>query len=345
MTLRPLRGPLTTPLRWAERLVGGLGEPLRAALQADPMTAVSDRLGLTVVPSDALGERGAGGWCDGLSITEEGVVFFAPTIYSKRENFTICHEVGHFLAENDTDQATLDWVADLPRRGPFVEHTCDVIASRLLLPAQTVKAVLGALGPSGDAMLLLFEKSAASRQAVAVALAERMPCPGFAAVVDLDESVVTFAGRAGDARPVPWRGDEIPKNHPLLALREAQILAVDAWWPEQGGSRHGYYMHATRRGKWAYAVFAENDLWGAVRFHAPRTQQRSVPRRVIHCPCGYDGEASGFPCAKCHQIPCPRCGECECDRAERVPRTMCQRCFITFPANQVHNGLCESCKD
>lgn len=55
------------PTTWADRLVEGLDRDVRTELAADPATAMGNYFGLTVRQSEALSQRGEGGWCDGLS--------------------------------------------------------------------------------------------------------------------------------------------------------------------------------------------------------------------------------------------------------------------------------------
>jgi len=339
-------GPSRTPRKWAERLVAQLDSATREGLRTDPARAIPEHLGLTVVERDDLGERGDGGWCDGMSITEKGVIFYAPTDNSKRENFTLDHEVGHYLVDNDTDETTLDWAADLPERPKVIEQVCNIVASRLLLPEEEVRGVLGATGPGGDAVALLEARSEASREVCAIAVAERLPCDGFVALVNLRTSVVTFAARAGQGRPYPRRDEPVPTGHPMLRLDDGESAASESWWPWPDRNPRRYYQHATRSGQWVYAVLADNDLWNAATFHAPIGDRPAVtvPERRMTCPCGYVGTARGFPCSTCKQISCPRCHECDCVRKDRQPRAFCDGCFVSFPVAQLKDGFCSGCR-
>ncbi len=193
------------------------------AIANDPRRAIEEHLGLRVVEQGTLGERGNGGWCDGLSILDEGVIFFAPTVNSKRANFTLCHEVAHYLVEEHTDSETLDWVADQADPDQVIEHVCDLVASRLLVPDAMVAAVLEDVGPGGPAVAELFAQSEASREVCAIALADRLGCDGFIALINRDEDVVTFASRAHEGRPYPPRRAAVPSGHPLLRLSDRRV--------------------------------------------------------------------------------------------------------------------------
>jgi hypothetical protein len=113
-----------SPQRWAERLVASLDATTRELVSRDPKEATFSCFRLSLREAPALAERrGAGGWCDGLSFTEEGVLLYAPTPRSRRENFTVAHEIGHHLTDADEDDDLWDWLGDHPERGEFIEHT------------------------------------------------------------------------------------------------------------------------------------------------------------------------------------------------------------------------------
>ena len=344
---RPLASEPTSPKRWADRLVGGLAAGVRAAIANDPRDAIEEQLGLRVVEQGSLGERGNDGWCDGLSIIDEGVILFAPTANSKRANFTLCHEVAHYLVDEEADSETLDWVADQADPDRVIEHVCDLVASRLLVPDVMVAVVLEELGPGGPAVAELFARSKASREVCAIALADRLSCDGFIALVNLDEDMVTFASRAHEGRPYPSRRAPVPPGHPLLRLSDGESAAVEAWWPWPDGTRHPFYQSASRDGRWIYFVMAAHDLWQVTQFHpAPVERPKAaMPEARLSCSCGYRGTAQGFPCSVCHKISCPQCHECDCDRKERIARKPCGHCFTSVPVAQLDaNGYCTGCR-
>ena len=123
---------------WADRLAATVTVDVRARFADDPKGTVTRQLGLRIVPSAALERsRGDKGSCDGVSIIEDGVIHYALTPFSKRENFTIAHEVGHFLVDSfDPEDDIWDWLADQPDSRRLVEDTCDLVARRLLLPRE-----------------------------------------------------------------------------------------------------------------------------------------------------------------------------------------------------------------
>ena len=265
---------------------------------------------------------------------------------SKRENFTLCHELAHFLVDEDSDEATADWAADLHNRDKVIEDVCDIVAQRLLIPDDLVRRTVAEHGVTGSALAHLFATSEASRQACAVALAQRLGGDGFVAIADMRESVVTFASRAHKGYPFPRRNAPIPGGHPLLRLGPGEAGAAKSWWRDDDGTARTYYQHAERIGHWTYAVFSAHDQWNVAEFHEaselrPRVER---PEHNIACHCGYRGTARGFPCQECRQISCPQCGECRCDQRNRQARGTCKRCFTSVLVAQLDDDdLCTGC--
>ena len=111
----------------ASRLVDAIPESLRLALSTDPETALSGLSGIRVMSVPQLRDsRGAGGWCDGLSFMNDGIICYAPSLRSRRQNFTLLHEFGHLCVDGDDD--ALDWLADRADPPADLERLCDAIA-------------------------------------------------------------------------------------------------------------------------------------------------------------------------------------------------------------------------
>ena len=81
-----------------EAALAVLTPQVRVGFAADPITVLRDGLDLKVQQAPHLAQRrGDGGACDGVSFLQDRVILFAPTPYSRRENFTLAHELGHWL--------------------------------------------------------------------------------------------------------------------------------------------------------------------------------------------------------------------------------------------------------
>ncbi len=320
--------------------LAGISDDVRRALAQDLADAVRAHFGLSVQPADTFGERGDGGWCDGASIIDSGVILYRPTA-SRRGNFTLMHELGHHLVENSVE--CLSWIADQPDPNRVLEQVCDQIAADLLITAADVDAALAGSPPDALAVLGLFDGTEASRSACAIAVARKLPCDGFVALVEEDAPEIFFAARARDTRPYAWRGDPIPAGHPLR--RQPPPARTKAWWPQPNGTeRREYYMSTATDRDWTIAVFTDNDLFGVTDLHLPQqvAEDRGYDGQVI-CPCGYSGPTRWWPCKECGQSQCPKCGGCACARRDRQ-RVPCQSCFATVLPHLLEDGRCDACR-
>ena len=328
--------------QWAAQIVGGITEPVRRDLSESLAVAIELHFGLAVTPGEAFGTRGAGGWCDGVSIIEGGLILYRPTP-SRRENFTLLHELAHHLIASNID--CVSWLADQPEPPRVLEQLCDLVAAEILLPPDEVAAALRHGPPDAPAVVALFEATNASRSACAIAIARKLPCDGFVALIEEGSDEVFFAARNLDTRPYAWRGDPLPAGHPLR--RHPPPGRALTWWPTPGGAdRREYYMSAATAGGWVFAVFAEGNLFGVPGFHLPQIveEDRGYDGEIT-CPCGYRGKTRWWPCPSCGISQCPRCDECECDRrARREKRVPCRRCYTSVLPHLLIDGLCDGCR-
>ncbi|MCL1900473.1 MAG: ImmA/IrrE family metallo-endopeptidase, partial [Promicromonosporaceae bacterium] len=138
--------------------LNGIGPESRSAFAHNPFGALP-HLGFTARPVAALGDgvRSNGSSCHGMSFLDGGVIMYAPSPHSRRENFTVAHEVGHFLVAKQED--ILDWLGDLSDPKRALETVCDRIASELLLPRMLIDQVTGGQAPLAEHVIALFEAS------------------------------------------------------------------------------------------------------------------------------------------------------------------------------------------
>lgn len=326
----------------ATRLLGSQPEDWVREAAENILHAMTNRWELAVYEKQSFTSRGAGGWCDGMSITSSGIVFYRPT-GNRRSAFTLAHELGHNIVESD--EACINWLStqdDLERE---LEHLCDEIAARILLPRTVIDAALGGEPPSATALARLHDTSQASWSCCAIALAGRLPCDGFIALVDQRSQQVYFSARARDTRPYAWRDDTIPTGHTLRGLH-GPIETVSSWPRFNINEPRRYYLSADSNGEWANAVFAENDLWHIEAFHAPQSEpEGSHHTGRLKCQsCGYKGTTRLYPCDTCGEERCQRCEKCQCDREAEKPRVMCAGCTMFVLPHLLDAGLCPDCR-
>lgn len=325
----------------ARRILARLTKEARSDLAAGPIAdAIQVHFDLNVRSAQTFGERGEGGWCDGVSIIESGSILYRPTV-SRRANFTLAHELGHHLV--DADDASLNWIADQPDPMRTLEQVCDHIAAAILIPADVIADVIDSTGPSAKAILELFSRTQASRSACAVAIVRQLPCDGFAVLAQKGSGEVFFAARARDSRPYAWQGDRIPHSHPLL--RENPPTQTKAWWPYPDGTdRREYFMSTQNDSYWTVAVFAEDDLFGVADLHLPQlVEEDRGYDGYIACRCGYTGHTRWWPCEECKQSQCPQCNECACEQRARE-RVRCDNCYMSVQPHLLVDRLCDACR-
>lgn len=349
-----MAGAAVDARRWADRLIRELPDAWRDDLARVPRDAVEAHFPLKTRPFPAgqtLRERGARGPCDGVSYLESGLVLYVPTLQDdiRRENFTILHELGHHLIAQSPDAT--DWVQDQQDPARVEEELADAIAAALLLPPSTLDGVLGESGhPSADALHTLYDVSSASAQVCAIALARRLGCEGFIALIDAVTGTVSFAARNADTRPYAWCGDLVPDGHPLRLLAPTQAFRGVTWWPWPNGEHADYFVDARRGRKRTVAVFATQNWWGVPGVHVLDRGEEEGRRRPesgrFRCPlCRAERWTRGFPCNDCRQPYCATCGRCACDRQRQDASGLCVRCRVRWrPALLDENGLCSTCR-
>jgi hypothetical protein len=324
----------------------------RERFPADPLGTMRGDLKLKVQPAEHLAElRADGGACDGLSFVKDGVILYAPTRQSRRENFTLAHELGHWLVTQVP--GIFDWLVGQRNAKRVLETLCDRIAQRLLLGDGAIATVVGAGPVRAQHVVDLYESSQASMPACAIALALRLPCTGAIVLVDRgqdDVPVVRYASVRPDPtrgwpKVYPWPGQKVPAAHPLRFITEGAPVQRLTYWATPWDERADFYMDAlaisSRR---TIAVLADTDLWGAEKFH-PRTRRDydERPEQQITC-CGQIRVVRGFPCQGCGQVHCPNCGACRCDHQNAELVRCAGRCFLSYKPNLLVNGLCDDCR-
>jgi hypothetical protein len=330
-----------------------LAPDARRRFPADPLLTMRTDLGLRVQEAEHLSERRAdGGACDGLSFLKDGVILYAPTDRSRRENFTLAHELGHWLVTQVPE--IFDWLSDQPNPRRALETLCDRIAQQLLLSDEMISAVAGAGPIRARHVLDLYASSQASLPACAIALAARLPELGAIVLVDRDpgrdDAVVSYASIRPDPvrgwpKVYPWPGQTVPSGHPLKFVTESSPVRRRTYWATSWNETADFYMDAVSASdRRAIGILCDSDLWGAERFHAPtRRDYDERPQQQITC-CGQTRAARGYPCQVCGQVYCPTCGRCRCDRRNEELVRCAGSCFLSYRPNLLVDGLCAECR-
>lgn len=334
-------------LEWcAATALSSLPATARERFADNPYQALSS-MGLTIEAVDELVDtRPAGGACDGTSILQDGVILYTPSPRSRRENFTLGHELGHYLV--DRDEQIMNWLADQPEPMLQLETICDRIAQALLLPGDTVRTLTSSGPIRADTVLDLYQRTQASRPACAIAVATRLPGLGAVAILDLDANEVSFTSVHPDPdrgwpEVFPWKGHAVPAGHPLKTLAPGGRLTRGSYWETPWGRREPFYIDAVHDGRRILAVFSDTDLWACEKLHIePRREYLHRPDREVTC-CGSTRQVRGYPCPTCDGGYCPSCGRCRCQKSADREQT-CQGCYLTYQRHLLVNGRCEDCR-
>lgn len=310
--------------RHATRLAATVPAKIREALALEPADALVRHFGMRIAPLDQLRDsRGAGGWCDGVSLTNDRVICFAPSPNSRRQNFTLLHELGHFLANEDDD--VLDWLADRPDSATDLERLCDAVAAQILLPESTITQILDGRQPAPEHLQRLYSASKASEEVCAIALAGRLRKRGAVILIRRRTAAVAFAAISGWPTLLVPRGLEVPQHHPLreLGIRqrwsgwttsdlrlaitepfaETMIPNLMQAWAQAGSNRTTAILIDTRND--------EGAEWPRPANNAPGPYSQSG--YILLCRhCGHGSNPSTYPCEECGIPPCWQCGQCQC---------------------------------
>jgi hypothetical protein len=328
--------------RHVDRLLGVIPDAARRDLAESPEIGIQIHFPLTIEAATSFASRGNGGWCDGSSITDAGIILYRPT-NSRRENFTLLHELAHHLIASD--DACLNWLANRPEPLRELEQLCDQLAGALLIPKDLVDTALAGRPPSATTLDALYDLSQGSRSACAVALAQRLPCDWFIAIIDTTTRTVFFSARARETRPYGWKGDPVPTGHPLRVSPVPERAVT--WWPYPDGEHRQFYLSTLSKQGFVCAMFAEDDLWDVASLHFSDIGR---PDRGYHgtikCPsCGYSGNTRWWPHHVCGEGTCPRCGECGCDRRARQERHgRCRICTVSVLEHLLVDDVCPGCR-
>ncbi|WP_433757158.1 ImmA/IrrE family metallo-endopeptidase [Nocardia sp. CA-135398] len=334
--------------RCVELSLAQLDPGTRARFAADPLGVLSTELLLKVKAVPQLAQQRAdGGACDGMSYLQDGVILYAPTPYSRRENFTLAHEFGHYLV-NQNDEV-LDWLADQDHTEELLETVCDRVAQHLLLPSSLIDSVLDTQPTRASDVTRLYEATQASRPVCAIAVASKLSHLGAVVIIDRPSQAVCY----GSVRPdpdqpwptvFPWPGQRVPPGHPLNNMHRDMSLTRKTFWETTWGKRADFYIDAISDARRTIAVFSDVDVWGSETLHLDSEREIDQrPAAEIYC-CGSTQTVRGYPCDTCHQPHCPKCRYCRCERAALKEQMCTGGCYMKFQPNLLVNGLCEDCQ-
>jgi hypothetical protein len=260
----------------------------------------------------------------------DGIIFYAPSPRSRRQNFTLLHEFGHLCVDGDDD--VLDWLADRADPPTDLERLCDAIAAEILIPAPVITRLLAGSLPEPGHLRQLYAASSASEEVCAIALASRIPVRGAVLLIRRDTATVTFAASSGYPFLRIPRDLLVPPRHPLrdlgtrqqwtgwttpdlrVALTDLPAKARESRFPHESMLRARAEAGLRRTTAILLDIAKPGDPMEDRSRHvggSPQDEARVLD--LMACPaCGQASARSSHPCEDCGIPPCPACGRCRC---------------------------------
>lgn len=329
-------------------LAGGLIEVLRerspALVDDAPSSAsisglLATELGLTVSIKDSVAAGcSVAGSHTATSIT---VVKSDPA----RMRFTALHELGHVLAEDDETVQEALYAKTASR--DLEEDVCDAFAARLLLSDDVVAAALTTYGRTARGLRSLVQSARASREACAVALAQRLAAPGYVGVAYASTGELSFAARSGDVLPLRRGLDQsasalAPTLTGVATLNDRGTLRF-----ANGTETQFMYLDAVRVDGLVYFVATEDSAdWGAVTTARIEDEERERFATLAHCEKCARSFTVRSRCKTCREPIHEDCNGCDCEVRPAPGERTCPRCTLPRPPAAFPGGgeLCEECE-
>lgn len=322
---------------------------LRARLRDDAVEALH---GLGEVTVRLVPEADIGGGCSvaGAYVHDETPPALVVTMSAsrRRQAFTALHEFGHHLQKTDRPLGVV--VLDHPEGAVLEEVSCELFASRVLLPDEVVDAVVPERGPTAASVVALYERSNASRAACCIRVSERLVGGG---VVALYRSDGTVAVAASSTLYPPARGSD-QSSTPLIAralARPGETVEHDRTViAYSSGQSVPLYGQAAWVGGFIVAVI-QQDHAGWKPFAPPRPERPAFTgarTRWPFCEICQNTFArdDDEECLVCGAARCPH-GHCDCT-AKAVER-VCPSCFSVLARPRFRDfadatSLCKDCE-
>jgi hypothetical protein len=337
-------------MRQATAMLAALEELLPGTayrLADDPFAALAACNDVTVrlVPEADTKRRPGEPACSvaGIYVDDEvpPVLAVANSASSGRRAFTVLHEFGHHLQR--TKLTLTELLLTQPDDGVTLEDTaCDAFAAEILLPTTLVDQFVGDRGPTGPQIVDLWRASAASRAAVCVRAAQRLPSPGH--VVLLDE-VGTVSFSASTDLPPLTRGSQ---QRTVDTVREAYTRSGRATGRTRLRYRDGILgeeLHAQvvpMDGYLLLVAVTDTAPWETFSLSSRHSGPVAAAWICEHPDCGHEFHSFDPRCPCCDHPTCLECRRCRCQ--PRVRERTCTGCFQRLPAS-LFTGESTRCSD
>jgi hypothetical protein len=311
-------------------------------LQREPCDVLSrwDQIQLQFVPEmPAEGESlcsVAGAYVEG----DEGVSTIQVSLAASvgRRSFTALHELGHHLQRTDPGLAKVVW-GQTPR-ALFEDFACDAFAAAILLPDAVVELVINQSGPTAVDLVALYRRSSASRSAVCVQGARRLPAPGHVVLLHLDGAV--FFSSSRELPPLRRGSDQ--SGTPVIGrgLVSGSSRGRGRFTYRDGIEGQELFIQTAAMDGFLLAVaVTDHAPWEGFalpsRDHGPRAGSYECANPA----CGATYTTFDVRCPRCQVPPCTDCGRCACEPA--LAERICTSCWLVKPVASFAGEICADC--
>jgi hypothetical protein len=333
------------PYAEAVRLLAGIDQDFLPDLAADPLTTIELLFEDLTVKRRPPSPPGSGCAVDGTYHPgPQPRILVADDVTPARQRFTLLHELGHHLIENDDRLNDLE-ISDRERRD---EDICNEVAAAVLLPKEVVDAALPAGKFTAKDVAALYDERRASRMACCVAAARRLRRPGCVILGSEDGTADFTAHHPATAwriaRGTQQGDDSILASAARSATRASRgVTSVRFASGHRSGNMQGDAYQA--EDGWVFAVIVDDTHapWGA-GLHLGLTDT-GAPVEEIECiHCGEVTKVWTKACAKCGDRVCWKCNRCSCPVGP-APK-VCQGCHLLKGPNLFQDGseVCVDCE-
>lgn len=256
-----------------------------------------------------------------------------------RRAFTALHELGHHLQRNTIELVEVIW--DQPSTDLFEDLACDAFAAEILLPDDEVSRYIDGKGPTAHDVIRLFQAGSASRSAVCVRAAQRLPAPGLVALLT-DEGQVFFSSTHG--LPPLRRGSDQSAD-PVLqrGLANGRSRGRGHFTYRDGIQGQELFVQTAAFDSDLLLVVAvtDNAPWEGFALPSRDTGPHAVTYECSDPACGETYTSWEQRCPRCSVPPCSGCGRCAC--VITTAEQQCMSCFLVQPSAGFVGDRCANC--
>ena len=257
-----------------------------------------------------------------------------------RRAFTALHELGHHLQRNDIELAKILW--DETSIDLFEDLACDAFAAAVLLPNDLVNTAIGHAGPTASALVDLHQRANASRSAIAVRAAQRLPAPGHVLIVDPDGTV--FFSAAHGLPPLARGRDQSEVDVIARGLANGTSRGRGRFFYRDGITGDELFIQTANMGGYLVVVaVTDHAPWEGFALPSADTGPRAGSYECDNDGCGATFVSWEPRCPKCKVPPCTDCGHCNC-KTQAAERT-CMSCFEVKIAAGFIGDKCADCSE